>query len=97
MTEIDVDMAIYAITQAAAVLVAAARDTKTRGYVEANRQMLLEDIGQLSDVLAATQDPAKKAAPRPGGFVAARRRSSGNPHLRLPTSGAREGSRTNVG
>jgi len=96
MTEIDVDMAIYAITQAAAVLVAASRNAETRGFVEANRRMLLEDVGRLSDVLAEAQDAGKKTASRPGGFVAARRRSSGGPHLRLPTSAPREGSRTNV-
>lgn len=96
MTEIDVDMAIHAITQAAAVLVAASRDAKTRGYVEANRRMLIEDVGRLSDVLAEAQDSAKKTASRPSGFVGARRRSSGGPHLRLPTSAPREGSRTNV-
>lgn len=97
MTEIDVDMAICAIAQAATVLATAVRDTETRGYVEANRELLLDDIGRLSDILAVTQDSAGTAVPRPGGIAAKRTRSSGNLHYRRPVAGTRGGSRSSVG
>lgn len=95
MTEIDVDMAVYAIGQAVADLAAAARDPGTRGYVEANRERLIEDIGRLSESLAATREPAGAAAPRAGSIAAKRLRNALHPRRAIP--GTRAGSRSHVG
>ena len=84
MTEVDVDMAIFAISQAVAVLAAAVRDSEARGYVEANKDLVLDDVDRLSDVLAAMQEPVGAAAARPGGVAAQRARSVGAPHHRRP-------------
>lgn len=55
MTEIDVDLAIYAMSQAVEDLVAAAKDKNGRHHVAANRQRLIDEVGRLYDSLTAAK------------------------------------------
>lgn len=98
MTEIDVDMAIHAIGQAVADLVAAAEDAEARGYVEANKERLFEDIDRLSESLAAMRGPTGAATtPRAGAVAAKRLRSPGNVNRRRFTPKTRVTSRIHAG
>jgi hypothetical protein len=63
MTEIDVDMAIHAMSQAVEDLLAAARDKDGRQHVAANRQRLIDEVGRLYDSLAGARARPGQAAP----------------------------------
>jgi len=52
VTEIDVDMAVYALGEAASELLAAARRAESRPYVRANLDRLMQDFEHLSECIA---------------------------------------------
>lgn len=76
MTEIEVDMAIHAMSQAVEDLLAAARDKDGRRHVAANRQRLIEEVRYLYESLAVEREPAAAASrPKPA-FPAQRARTA---------------------
>ncbi|KAB0680392.1 hypothetical protein [Aureimonas leprariae] len=73
MTEIDVDMAIHAMSEAVEGLLAAVRDKHGREHVAANRQRLVEEVGRLYDSLNV---PGDAPAARPSTVSRPRGRST---------------------
>jgi hypothetical protein len=55
MTELDIEMALLDIGRAADSLHNAARDKHARGYVEANRTWLLDEVNRLSEILVKVE------------------------------------------
>ena len=73
MTELDIEMALLDIGRAADSLLHAAQDARARGYVEANRTWLLDEVNRLSEILVKVEANGSRPA--------IRRRVADRPHL----------------
>ena len=64
MTELDIEMALLDIGRAADSLLDAAQDKHARGYVEANRTWLLDEVNRLSEILVKVEANGRHVARR---------------------------------
>ncbi len=64
MTELDIEMALLDIKRAADSLLQAAEDKRARGYVEANRTWLLDEVHRLSEILVKVEANSRHVARR---------------------------------
>ncbi len=100
MTEIDVDMAVHAIEQGVADILAAARDGEGRTFVDANRERLIAEMRRLTEELARLREPAGVIGLRMSAIAPPRPRPAppaAPAAFRRAKSGGRASARTHAG
>ena len=100
MSEIDVDMAVHAIEQGVADILAAARDGEGRAFVDANRERLLAEMRRLGEELARLREPVGVVGLRMSAIAPPRQRPAtpaAQAAFRRTKTGGRASARTHAG